>query len=169
MFTQMGSKLWQIDTVKKGKKKPKKSLAGKVDFGKYMKLWRFKELKLLLPRTMEDEAKKATDDWWRVRKYMDSFTDHVKDSMYISSLVCLDESMSALVPRTTKSGNLPNLSYVERKPEPLGTEFKVAMDGLIGKALWLEIQEGTKILFCFVCFKYVQLTPSVFYKQVSNG
>ena len=103
---------------------------------------------------MEDKAKKGTDDWWRVRKYTDEFTKHVKDSMYISSLVCLDESMSALVPRTTKSGNLPNLSYVERKPEPLGTELKVAMDGLIGKLLWLEIQEGMFVmflLFSFVC------------------
>lgn len=98
---------------------------------------------------MEDEAKKATDDWWRVRKYIDRFCDHVKDSMYISSLVCLDESMSALVPKTTKSGNLPNLSYVERKPEPLGKELKVAMDALIGKCTWLEVQEGVFVLFCF--------------------
>ena len=104
---------------------------------------------------MEDKAKKGTDDWWRVRKYTDEFTKHVKDSMYISSLVCLDESMSALVPRTTKSGNLPNLSYVERKPEPLGTELKVAMDGLIGKSIWLEIQEGTFFLFLIVCLIYV--------------
>ena len=29
-----------------------------------------------------------------------------------------------------------------RKPEPLGTEFKCAVDGLTGTLLWLEIQEG---------------------------
>ena len=38
----------------------------------------------------------------------------------------LDESMSALVPRTTATGGLPTISYIRRKPEPLGTEFKVS-------------------------------------------
>ena len=29
-----------------------------------------------------------------------------------------------------------------RKPEPLGTEFKCAIDGLTSTLLWLEVQEG---------------------------
>ena len=44
--------------------------------------------------------------------------------------------------RTTKTGGLPNLSFVTRKPEPLGTEFKNIVDGMTGAMLWLEIQEG---------------------------
>jgi len=44
--------------------------------------------------------------------------------------------------RTTKTGGLPNLSFVARKPEPLGTEFKNIVDGMTGAMLWLEIQEG---------------------------
>ena len=44
--------------------------------------------------------------------------------------------------RTTKTGTLPNLSFVMRKPEPLGTEFKTIVDGLSGIMLWLEVQEG---------------------------
>ena len=44
--------------------------------------------------------------------------------------------------RTTKSGGLPNLSYIKRKPEPLGTKFKVANDGLSGMMAWIKIQEG---------------------------
>ena len=35
--------------------------------------------------------------------------------------------MSAFRPQTTKTGNLPHLSFIQRKPEPLGTELKVAM------------------------------------------
>ncbi len=31
-----------------------------------------------------------------------------------------DESMSAWCPRITKTGGLPNISYIIRKPEPLG-------------------------------------------------
>ena len=37
---------------------------------------------------------------------------------------------------------MPHLSFVARKPEPLGTEFKNIVDGLSGEMLWLEIQEG---------------------------
>ena len=37
-----------------------------------------------------------------------------------------DESMSEIRFRTTEKGNLPHLSYIFRKPEPLGTEFKTA-------------------------------------------
>ena len=37
---------------------------------------------------------------------------------------------------------MPNLSFVKRKPEPLGTEFKCVVDALSGAMLWLEIQEG---------------------------
>ena len=36
---------------------------------------------------------------------------------------------------------LPNLSYVARKPKPLGTEFKNVTDGMSGVMMWLEIQE----------------------------
>ena len=44
--------------------------------------------------------------------------------------------------RTTTTGGLPHLSYIARKPEPLGTEFKNLVDGVTGSMLWLEVQEG---------------------------
>ena len=54
-----------------------------------------------------------------------------------------DESMSALKPQTTKKGNLPNISYIMRKPEPLGTELKtVASVESNGPMIYAEIQEG---------------------------
>ena len=34
------------------------------------------------------------------------------------------------------------MSYVARKPEPLGAEFKNLVDGLSGEMMWLEVQEG---------------------------
>ena len=43
---------------------------------------------------------------------------------------------------TTKLGGLPNISYIIRKPQPLGTEFKHLVCGMSGLMLWLEIQEG---------------------------
>ena len=39
---------------------------------------------------------------------------------------------------------IPWLSYVERKPEPLGAEIKVIADGNMGAFLNLEIQEGAE-------------------------
>jgi hypothetical protein len=35
-------------------------------------------------------------------------------------MLVADESMSAWVPRTSKTGGLPNISFIKRKPEPLG-------------------------------------------------
>ena len=101
---------------------------------------------------MEDETKKETDAWWRTRKLMNNYTKNMTEVIYSSNTAVLDESMSAFIPRTTKSGNLPNLSFIKRKPEPLGTEFKVAMDGLTGKSLSLETQEGNYI--CVVVDTY---------------
>ena len=44
--------------------------------------------------------------------------------------------------RTTKTGGLPNLSFVMRQIEPLSSEFKDIVDGMTGIMPWLEIQEG---------------------------
>ena len=59
----------------------------------------------------------------------------------VTSLVkVLDESMSAFKPRTTKLSLLPNISYVQRKPEPLGTEFKNDACAVLGTMVYLEVQ-----------------------------
>ena len=50
--------------------------------------------------------------------------------------------MSAFKPQTRPLGNLPNLSHIMRKPEPLGTEFKVVADATTGIMLNIEIQKG---------------------------
>ena len=53
-----------------------------------------------------------------------------------------DESMSAWRPQTTSKGGLPHLSFVDRKPEPLGTKFKNVACAITGIMLALEIQRG---------------------------
>jgi hypothetical protein len=52
--------------------------------------------------------------------------------------------MSSYRPRTTATGSLPNISFIFRKPEPLGTEFKCAACPIIGTMKCLEIQRGAK-------------------------
>ena len=53
-----------------------------------------------------------------------------------------DKSMSAIRFRTTAKVNLPRLSYIFRKPEPLGTEFKTVSCYVTGSFLFIKIQRG---------------------------
>jgi len=47
-------------------------------------------------------------------------------------LLMLDESMSAWRPKTSKYGGLPNYTFEPRKPVPLGTMFKNAVECITG-------------------------------------
>jgi hypothetical protein len=86
------------------------------------------------------------DPWWRLRGGVERFNTK-RHALLRSVPVCvLDESMSAWRPRTSKEGGPPNISYVIRKPEPLGTEFKTAADAATDIMLALEIQEGKTVM-----------------------
>jgi hypothetical protein len=50
--------------------------------------------------------------------------------------------MSAWKPRTTPTIGQPNISFVARKPKPIGTVFKNSADGNNGVMLFLGIQKG---------------------------
>ncbi len=39
-------------------------------------------------------------------------------------------------------GGIPHLSFVERKPKPLGSEFKSFCEGHFGLCMYLELQKG---------------------------
>ena len=53
-----------------------------------------------------------------------------------------DELMSAIRFRITVKGNLPHLSYILRKPEPLGTKFKTVACSVTGALLFIKVQRG---------------------------
>ena len=46
----------------------------------------------------------------------------------------------------SKTGGLPNISFVARKPKPLGTEFKVVVDGISGIMLAMDLCEGEEAM-----------------------
>lgn len=50
--------------------------------------------------------------------------------------------MSSYLPQTEKTGDLPHLSKVDRKPKPIGIEKKNCLDGKHEVMLGLEIQKG---------------------------
>jgi hypothetical protein len=52
----------------------------------------------------------------------------------------LDETMAAFRPQTRRHGDVPNLSSIPRKPEPLGMELNVIVRAVTGIAVWLELQ-----------------------------
>jgi hypothetical protein len=81
----------------------------------------FKQFWQFLPSMYEDQSLKDSGDlWWR---FAGAFTEcnlHHLKSINGSKVKVVDESMCAYWPRTTATGGLPNISFVKRKPEPLG-------------------------------------------------
>ena len=64
---------------------------------------------------------------------INGFNENRNRVIQAPNLKVMDETMSAFCPQTRKTGNLPHLSYILRKPEPLGTEFKTMAAAELGK------------------------------------
>ena len=118
----------------------------KIKASKYMSHTRFKFVKSYWVKQFEldlTEDEKQRNKWWRVGFLVNGFNENRKRTVAASRVLTLDESMSAFRPQTSKTGNLPNISFILRKPENLGTELKaVASTSCNGPILFLEVQEG---------------------------
>lgn len=114
-----------------------------------MKLYRFKEFRHFLPKIFEQPMEKDSDPWYCFSSAVNEFNEIRNELVQSSHVKVLDESMSAWRPRTSKNGGLPNISYIIRKPEPLGTEFKTVCCQSTGVMIWLEIQRGK---YCYLHF-----------------
>ena len=77
--------------------------------------------------------------WRREKLLIDGF-NATCNNVAASSLKVGDESMSTIIFGAMAKGNLPHLSYIFRKPEPLGTEFKTVACSIIGTLLFIEFQ-----------------------------
>ena len=80
-------------------------------------------------------------EWWRAKLYFDGFNTACKN-IAASFLKVGDESMSAIRFRELAKGNLPHLSYIFRKLDPLGTEFKTVACYVTGVLLLIEVKRG---------------------------
>jgi hypothetical protein len=91
-------------------------------FEKFTRLYRFKEFHHFLPLAYASEALPETtnNQWWQFREAVTAFNNNRKEKIHFPQWVAINESMSAWKPQTTKNGNLPNISFITRKPEPLG-------------------------------------------------
>lgn len=113
------------------------------NFGQFgMSYRRFSSIRKVYSFCFSEPEARMTDDWWRFIGGIRGFNANRRRTIIRSAVLTIDESMSSWNPQTSKYGGLPNISFVKRKPKPLGTEFKDVCDGCHGVMLFLEIQEG---------------------------
>jgi Transposase IS4 len=86
------------------------------------------------------------DPWYRINQLVKEFNENQSNMILSTTLKVCDESMSQWHPRATQLGKLPHISYIARRPKPLGTEFKVVADRMIGCMLHIEIQKGKETM-----------------------
>ena len=110
------------------------------DFNRWMVEYRFKEFRQFIPTIYEDASRKQNDPWWRFSSGVDQFNLNRLKYIVPSNHMTMDELMSAWRPRKTKTGGLPNITHIPRKPESLGTEFKCSACTLSKVMMNLEIQ-----------------------------
>ncbi len=89
-------------------------------FEKCMAFCRFKDFRRFFPSIYADKSRKETDVWWQFSGAIDEFNLIRTTKLTCSHWISVDESMCAWRPRTAALGGLPNISFVVRKPEPLG-------------------------------------------------
>ena len=85
---------------------------------------RFYEIKEVMHHAFE--GNNPSNPWNKIQPLIDGFNENRHQTVATSSTVTLDEIMSPFQPRTTQTSTLPHLSYIQRKPKPLGTEMKVS-------------------------------------------
>ena len=114
----------------------------RIDYSKHMTAMYHRDIRSFVPYLFADPTKKRTDPWWQISKLIDGYNANRRETVCSSNLHVLDESMSAFRPQTRATGNLPHISHILRKPEPLDNEFKVLTDAGTNILLHLEIQKG---------------------------
>jgi hypothetical protein len=118
------------------------SIATCTNFSPFMKLYQFKQFRQFIPRIWKEEEKAKKDPWWQFRSAVENFNQIQKNNVLSSEKCVLDETMSAFRPRTTRLGGLPNISYILRKPKPLGTKFKTSVCPKLNVMTYMELCEG---------------------------
>ena len=98
MYVQQGSALWK--EARKNLKKRRVGFSDEIDFGEYMKWWRFKQIKYFVPIVMEDTTMQADGvDWWRFKDHIIKHNENKKQKIRSSHVHVFDESLSSFIPR----------------------------------------------------------------------
>lgn len=121
-----GTRLWEKNDAHSEKRQTERTNYGP-DGRNIFPQYRFDQLRKVFPSAFHDyEMKARGEPWFAVGLMVRGFNEVCADKYAASVVKTLDESMSAFRPRTTKTADLPHISFIFRKPEHLGTEFKVS-------------------------------------------
>ncbi len=149
-----------------------------IDLSPFMSLRHFEDIKTYFPNAFADFSKKSValnnhDPWYMISMLIEDFNNNRGKMVAASVVKLLDESMSAWRPRKSKTGGLPNISFILQKPEPLGTEFKCmacSETGIMSLLYLLFLYLFTLFLkFCFIIFIYFELTGIMLYLEIQRG
>jgi hypothetical protein len=112
------------------------------DFGKHLSRDRFKRICRYWARGLKKERDRLRDNpWAQVDSWVKGFNDARLREIVAGSCVTPDEMMLEWKGKAGYGG-LPHLSFIKRKPQPLGTELKSLCEGTMGMCLYIEIQKG---------------------------
>ena len=82
-----------------------------------------------------------------------------------------DEYIRVIRSSTTPKGKLPHLSYIFRKPEPLGTEFKTVACSVTGALIFLDIHrgnEGMKLIRYYLGLYATAICTQIFMEETKG-
>ena len=128
-----GTDLWAQDA---------KGLLAAPDFGKIMSKDRFERILRYWARgPLGVEDKLGEEPWAEVEWWVDGHNRVRTRWLRAGSLLTPDEIMMAWTGHSGPGG-IPHLSFVKRKPQPLGAELKAVCDGSTGVCMFVEMQEG---------------------------
>ena len=132
-----------VDALFDKKKKLLRQLPS-IDFSDMMPRYRFEQIKKVFPTAFHGDDE--TDPWNSIKSLIKGFNDNRAFKVAASYNKVYDESMSAWRPRSTRAGGLPFLSFILRKPKPIGTEFKVVACSETGMCFELYLYEQIQLL-----------------------
>lgn len=126
-----------------------------VNFGKdgldVMSWTRFKQIKEQIHFAFYDYTC-PDDPYHPVRTLVDGYNDNRKQNVASSIKIVLDESMSPFKPRTSKTSGWPNISFIFRKPKPLGCEQKVCCRLF---CIYASVSILSMVFFIFIILQYI--------------
>ena len=131
-----GADLWSSTTPNR------EGYFSQTDVSCHMTKYRHTQIRRYFSFFFAEETQKESNPWWQVIGGIKGFNHNCRTVFTASHVRCMDEMMSAFCPQTTATGNLPNISYIQCKPKPLGTELKCVACGQTGVMIYLELQQG---------------------------
>ena len=117
------------------------NITGTPNVGQYMSSSRFKQIKRFYVDALKDPSGNG-DMLWPIQYHVDEFNKNRVENVAASIYKTDDEAMSSFRPQKEKTGKIPHLSHIARKPKPIGTEFKATACAKSKIMLHIEIQRG---------------------------